>query len=232
MTRSLPLSPTAFEPWVPCPHPHGVLVAARYTRAVPDEVVAASSARELALLGAIHPTRRGEWIAARCCSRSGLLHVGVVAPEVLSTDRGAPNSDSGHSVSLSHKSGLAVALVGAASGPTVGVDVEVSSAWDEDLARKVLTNAERIRAKASAAPGRFVLRLFSAKEAVYKAIDPVLRRTIEWIDVEVGPLREEDGIEFSDVIVRTIGAEPTLSVEAAWIHVGPFLVTTARARRS
>lgn len=221
-----------FEPWLLCDHPHGLLLGARYSRAAPPEVLAMVPEGERALMESVPLARRGQWIAGRACARKGLLQVGALAPEVLSTDRGAPLASSGHSVSISHKAGFAVALITAVPGLTVGVDVEVPGARDGDLAAKVLTRAERDRSNASASPGVLVLRLFSAKEAVYKAVDPLLRRNLEFSDVEILPVGQDGGFEYSGVRVRTKKPEPSLVVQVTWLQAGPFLVTTATASRS
>src|SRR6185369_14309151 len=120
----------------------------------------------------------------------------IDAGPILQTPRGAPLLPEGASGSISHKEGLAVGLAAAAAdvaaGWRVGVDVERIAPRHPDLARYVLRPEERERL-APADPERQaqVLAAFSAKEAIYKALDPFVARLVAFDEVAVA--HRDDG---------------------------------------
>lgn len=134
--------------------------------------------------------RRSSWIGGRTALREALQAQGLSAPEaILSTARGAPRLPPGAAGSISHKACLAVALAAPAGTPaaTIGIDLEELRPLRVDVAGRVLTAAERAGLPASG-PDRdaHLLRLFAAKEAIYKALDPWLGRFIGFQEAEVG----------------------------------------------
>ncbi|HSZ82217.1 MAG TPA: 4'-phosphopantetheinyl transferase superfamily protein [Polyangia bacterium] len=140
------------------------------------------------------PARRVTWVGGRVALRAALADLGVVAPAILSTPRGAPLLPAGIAGSIAHKRTLAVALAARTSGDvTLGVDVEIERAPRVDISPRVLTADERRRVDALAAPARVreVLALFAAKEAVYKGLDPWLGRYVAFQEVELA--RGADG---------------------------------------
>ena len=69
-----------------------------------------------------------------------------------------------------------------------------------------------------------MLRAFALKEAVYKAIDPFLRRHVGFLEVAVWPAADGHAV---------VEAAPAwgLEVEAWWQRRGDHVLCTARARR-
>ena len=137
---------------------------------------------------------------------------------ILPDDRGAPTLPPGWVGSISHKRGLAVALAAPArAGERIGVDVEVRRPPRLDLAPRILTEAERaaIADLEPHARGLAVALRFSLKEAIYKSIDPFLRRYVGFREVAVFP---EDGVAR---VERELGfgqhgaVEPGLAVDVA-----------------
>jgi enterobactin synthetase component D len=160
-------------------------------------VVACDSATEAAL----HPDelarargmfelRRRTFVAGRVALRAALASRGLTAEDAIgSDDRGAPVFGRAR-VSISHKEDVAVGLVVAdADAEHVGIDVEDLSELKLDIAPKVLTAAElEVLAQAVRAGARrdtLIRTAFSMKEAIYKAIDPVVRRYVGFREVEV-----------------------------------------------
>jgi enterobactin synthetase component D len=145
---------------------------------------------EAAFARTLSPVRRAGWVGGRVALRAALdaIGVGTSAP-LLATPRGAPILPAGAVGSVSHKSDLAVALAARAPTPpeaTLGIDVEVVRPFKHDIARHVLTAGERA-ALPPEGPARDteVLRLFSAKEAIYKALDPWVRRFVSFQEAEI-----------------------------------------------
>ena len=160
------------------------------------------------------PVRRREFVTGRTA-----LHAALGDPDtpILADDRGAPVLPAGWVGSLSHKGALAAALAAPAGAGWVGVDIERAAPPRVDIARRVLTPREL-----ACVPdrGRAVTLRFAIKEAIYKAIDPCLRRYVAFTEVE---------LDLSGEACAVTHALP-LAIEAAWReHAGHWLAT-ARAR--
>jgi 4'-phosphopantetheinyl transferase EntD len=156
------------------------------------------------------------------------LHValGDLDTPILADDRGAPLLPAGWVGSISHKGALAAALAAPAGDGWVGVDLERAVPPRMDIARRVLTAREQAAiAHLGEGPdrGRAVTLRFAIKEAIYKAIDPHLRRYVGFTEVEL----DLDGGAGG---ACTISHALPLAIEAAWReHAGHWLAT-ARAR--
>ena len=179
----------------------------------------------------LSPIRRREWVAGRRALRHALAVVApaAAAAPVLADDRGAPVLAAGAVGSISHKRALAVALAAGADGWTVGVDLEVLGPRRVDISERILTTAELATlastTSAGAARDRAVILAFALKEAVYKAIDPHLRRYVGFQEVQVWPAL--DGTARIEPLTDWGG----LSLEASWLELDGNLLCTARARR-
>ncbi len=165
--------------------PHGLCVGI----ALPEDDAASGAAldrllpAERAHAGSLAPARRTTFVGGRLALREALGRAGLDAPAVLPDDRGAPRLPAGIAGSISHKRALAVALVGAGDA-TLGVDVELFDRLPRaDIARHVLTEDER----PEVTDVRELLVRFSIKEAIYKAIDPHVRRFVGFQEVAVRP---------------------------------------------
>ena len=175
------------------------------------------------------PHRAREYLAGRRALRAAIAAVGGIADDagLEADDRGAPVLPPGLVGSISHKRELAVALAARDEGWRVGVDLEQRGKRPFDIARRVMTPPElaAIAHLDGAHRDHAVIRAFALKEAVYKAIDPFLRRYVGFLEVAVWP--DEAG-------GATVEGDPVrgLEVEAGWQLVGEGLVLcTARARR-
>jgi 4'-phosphopantetheinyl transferase EntD len=195
-----------------------------------DAATAALPVDEQARAEAYPPARRGPYVAGRTA-----LHLALDSrAPIASNDRGAPILPDGWVGSISHKGALAAALVAPAGAGVgagvdagvgagvgagfVGVDLERAAAPRVDIASRVLTPREL-----AVVPdrGRAVTLRFSIKEAIYKAIDPFVRRYVGFLEVE---------LDFTGDAV-TVTTELPFAIEATWReHAGHWL-TTARATR-
>jgi 4'-phosphopantetheinyl transferase EntD len=192
-----------------------------------DDALARLHVDERAHAGSLAPIRRRDWTAGRAALRAALDAAGLAcdAP-VLADDRGAPVLPAGVQGSVSHKQGIAVALA-APSGPArIGVDVERHAPTRLDVSSRILTPAEL--ATLSTDPllrGQQVALRFSIKEAIYKAIDPFVRRYVGFREVAVWP--DASGA----AIVEPLSSDLPPTIDAAWILVGDLVIATARATR-
>lgn len=174
----------------------------------------------------LSPVRRAEYISGRTA-----LHLALAAAQghplppvpftdgapILSDDRGAPILPAGWRGSVSHKGSIAAALVAPAGAGHIGIDFERAVSPRGDIGRRILTPREQ-----AALPdrGRAVTLRFAIKEAIYKALDPHLRRYIGFTEVELD-------ITDNAVFVTT---DLPFAIEATWReHAGHWLVT-ARTR--
>ena len=82
-----------------------------------------------------------------------------------------------------------VAATGATEMVSVGLDVEHRRQIDAELVSTIMTLREHARWAAldGEAADRFATMVFTAKEALYKALHPLLDQTIAWHSVLVRP---------------------------------------------
>jgi 4'-phosphopantetheinyl transferase EntD len=186
---------------------------------------------EGAFARSLSPLRRRTWIGGRAALRHALARAGLdVGSAVFADDRGAPALPSGISGSVTHKEGLAAALVARTTGPRVGVDVEHDVAGKQDIASRILADDEVAELAALDAPSRAreVLLRFSAKEAIYKALDPFVRRYVGFKEVSV--VTRADGEAW--VTSRLRDGEGPFAIEVRWRRFDGIVLTTARVERS
>ena len=174
------------------------------------------------------PLRRRTWVGGRVALRQALACARIDAPPVLTDSRGAPTLPDGVAGSISHKHDLAVALVARATA-RIGVDIEVDEARARDISSKVLTDDEavEIESMVGSARAREVLLRFSAKEAIYKALDPFVRRYVGFREVAVTP--HPDG--GARVTARLRESEGPFAIDVRWLRWERFVLTTARVTR-
>jgi 4'-phosphopantetheinyl transferase EntD len=179
--------------------------------------------------GALPVARRAQWVAGRRALREAIASLGGVgAGAILPDDRGAPILPPGFAGSVSHKGQLAVALAARAEGFRIGVDLERVTPRPMDLAARILTADERARLDETPEHLREaeVLWAFSTKEAVYKALDPFVRRFVGF--QEVATWRGVDGRAFATL--RLKGGEGPFAVEVDWMRRGDWIITSARVQ--
>jgi 4'-phosphopantetheinyl transferase EntD len=136
---------------------------------------------------------------------------------ILPDDRGAPVLPAGWVGSISHKGELAAAVVTRNTGARVGIDLERAAPPRQAIERRVLGERER-----AAITGAHITLAFAIKEAIYKAIDPFVRRYVGFTEVE---------LELGEAGVCTVSTALPFRVEAWWReHEGYWLATAVVAR--
>jgi enterobactin synthetase component D len=199
-----------------------------------DEAIAAMAAERLLpeereVAAALGPVRRRGWIGGRVAMREALARIGKRAPPILADERGAPRLPPGLAGSISHKEHVAVALVTADEEGKVGVDVEVDAPRTRDIAARVLRPEERtaLEGMGEEEKARAVLLRFSAKEAVYKALDPYVKRYVGFLEIAV--VLNADGT--GEVTPHLPEGEGAFVFEVRWMRREGLLLTTARVKR-
>jgi enterobactin synthetase component D len=206
--------------------PHGLCVGVTLPGGAsgPGDVVGLDPAeqRHAATLG---QHRRTTWIAGRLALRAALAGLGVDAAAILADERGAPVLPRGVVGSISHKRDLAVAMVAIDTGFTLGVDIERCAPSPYDIGRRVLARDEQgeLAELDELERGLGVMLRFSLKEAIYKAIDPVLRRHVGFGEVMVTP-RDDGTAEVRHCLERPF------EIHGWWTIRDQHFLTSARAR--
>ena len=218
MPTAIPGSPQApFSCAFVRPVRFGVLAGVHLSpeaRSVEEEVLARLHPDEAAQARSLKVRRQIEWTGGRLAYRIARGDGSPSWEPLLSGAGGEPIGPSDQAVSLSHKSDLALALVGRRTEGTLGVDLETLGRERLAIASHVLGPEEQEQFKAL--PGgeqwRHLVSVFSLKEATYKAIYPHVRRYVAFTEarVELGsapqielflrepsvPLRLEADLEF------------------------------------
>jgi len=188
------------------------------------------SDRELERLAALSfDRRRRKWLLGRLAGKRVLAELlaragePVPPPDAITIDNdpaGAPFATFAdgrrvpYCLSLSHREGIALAVVASEPGVTLGADLETVAPRDPALVRQFFTDPEQalVAAAARGDRDRLVARLWSAKESVTKALGVGLRvdtRTIEVMG-EGGPAWPAAPPGFRALDVRLLVAGPGL----------------------
>ena len=142
---------------------------------------------EAELVSRAVPRRRREFAAGRACARLGLSRLGFPPAPLLSGSDRAPIWPEGAVGSITHCPGYAAAAVArAADMRALGIDAEVNQPLPEGVAELVCSPAER--AWAAAAPAgliNWMTLVFSAKESVFKAWQPLTGDWLGYLDAEL-----------------------------------------------
>jgi enterobactin synthetase component D len=212
--------------------PHGRCVGVRLPEAVGVIEALAEAAllpEERAYASSLGAVRRRTWMGGRIALRQALARAGIDAPPVLADGRGAPALPPGVAGSISHKEDMAVALVAREPRAKVGVDIERDAPGTRDISRKVLTDEElaELAKLGSTERAREVLLRFSAKEAIYKALDPFVKRYVAFREVALTP--RADGT--SAVTPLLPAAEGAFAVDVRWLRRDGTILTTARVEK-
>lgn len=128
--------------------------------------------------------RRSEYLAGRLCAALALRSAGL--PETVGQAGRAPVWPTGAVGSISHSDTRVVAVVSRGHAG-LGVDVEplMTAAAADDIRALILTPAEAALRPAGLTVLAFLTLVFSAKEALYKALSGQLARMPAFLDVVV-----------------------------------------------
>lgn len=139
--------------------------------------------QERALTTEMVDSRREEFLTGRTCARLALRQLGLPDRPLLRGEDRAPKWPTAVAGSISHCAGACVAAVGSGAAYFgIGVDVERRNAVASELQRLVATPAEIARFSDGEDWGTLA---FSAKESVFKCINPPTGIWLEFHDVEL-----------------------------------------------
>jgi len=220
--------------------PHGRCVGVRIPASAEKAHLAGLADEELAFLETLSPARRPTWLAGRIALHSALRDLGLDHGPILVTRQGAPELPQTAVGSISHKRTLAVALAAPkVDGLSLGVDIEPipgqppspnESGWDNrpDISSRVMTPAElaTLAAVPEGLRRRQVVLHFSIKEALYKAINPLLGRYVSFQEATVLPHRDGSVA----VTLALSKGEGPFAAEARFTEVDGHILVTAAIR--
>jgi 4'-phosphopantetheinyl transferase EntD len=166
--------------------------------------------------GIRHHERRKEWLATRALS--GFL----TGQEPGESAVGIPLWSDGWRGSISHKAGHVALWVSLGGELTCGVDLEDSREFEAELSLKFM-NSEELRLSSSMIRSTSSALVFAAKEAIYKALCPLVGRKFYF---EAVYLKEVIGGQ-GDYLLKFIVAE-SLSPE---VPIGVEVFVAAKSIR-
>ncbi len=210
----------------------GIAVASRAAMIDPD--AATPYPEELALVTSAGGARRAEVLTGRALARAVLAELGgPEGPIGRRADR-SPDWPDGFGGSISHAGGWCLVVVARLSeGWGVGLDIEADRPLAAEVAARVLRPAERSRL-AAGAPPRGETIAFSAKESVFKAVNPLTGRWLEHHDVGLDLATDAEAdrgtfeVSWPGRGGRALG---DLSLAGRWLRAGHFVATGCVARR-
>jgi 4'-phosphopantetheinyl transferase EntD len=197
----------------------------------PESALAELAADERAAALAMLPRRRRTWTGGRIALRRALRAASGDGPwpAIGVDDRGAPVLPAGLSGSIAHKDEVAAAIAATGDGRAVGLDLEPRRPMKLALSSRVLCDDEAEHLARTlvdgADRGLELARRFAAKEAIYKAIDPSLRRYVGFREVALAG----DARGYEVELRFAPGARAPRAVEVRVLDAGDVLVALARA---
>ncbi|PYY00954.1 MAG: hypothetical protein DMG64_03980 [Acidobacteria bacterium] len=138
--------------------------------------------------------RLREWASGRRAARLALKQLGFEnSPPILRGDGGEPLWPEGVVGSITHCYPWSLAMVVRSSAPlSIGIDLESQLRMGKvDISSVVCRKPELEWIFADGDCQARLMMIFSAKEAVYKALHPVCRKYIDFQDVELSWVPEE-----------------------------------------
>jgi 4'-phosphopantetheinyl transferase EntD len=152
-------------------------------RVIRDGDEASLLPEEARSIPARQPAMRRASGAARWIAHGLVAELGVNDVAILRAPSGAPVWPDGTTGSLAHDDEMAVAAVAPVGHVgSLGIDVEPAQPLPDDIFALVATPADQTDAADRHLAGRI---LFSAKEAVYKAVYPLDRQVLGYEDITV-----------------------------------------------
>ena len=208
---------------------HGRCVGVRLPAAeaeVDALAVAVLAPEERDFASGLSPRRRRTWVGGRIAMREAFVRAALSPWPVLGDTRGAPVLPPGITGSITHKESLAAALVAREPLARIGVDLELDVARTTDISSRVLADDEaaELAGLNPRAHEREVLLRFSSKEAIYKALDPFVRRFVGFKEVSLS-MRSGGG---ASVTARLRAGEGPFSIEVRWRRFDGIVLATAR----
>ncbi len=210
--------------------PHGVVAAELFE----DPPGLAPHPLEAPLVAKAVDKRKREFTSARHCARVAMGKLGVEPAPVMRGKSGAPQWPKGVVGSLTHCDGYRGAVLGyAMQVRSVGIDAEPHGPLPEGVLDAVSIESERNwLAGTDRAEMHWDRLLFCAKEATYKAWEPLTGRWLGFEDAHITFERTGTGPDLSGTFTstllvpgETLDGPPLTSFHGRWMVDGGLIVT-------
>ena len=155
--------------------------------------LSALSVEEREHIGRAVESRQFAYSTGRYLAKSALADIGVEVSSIPTHASRRPLWPDGVVGSITHSRRYAMAVVGVRSGLAgIGVDFEVAGRVTEDIAETVMSADERdwcqalsLRGASGSCPRTAYTANFSAKEAVFKAVNPIVGLMVGFREVQI-----------------------------------------------
>ena len=142
------------------------------------------SENEKKLVKSVSASRRHEFSSGRRVARAAMQAIGIQPAEILAAER-RPMWPEHVAGSIAHSRTIAVSAVSSRERHRgLGIDVIPVTAVSEKTGARVLSENE-LRWVRELGPGEWRTAVFSAKEAIYKAVNPLVGEFLGFNEVEV-----------------------------------------------
>ncbi|MBT9548239.1 MAG: 4'-phosphopantetheinyl transferase superfamily protein [Candidatus Sericytochromatia bacterium] len=159
------------------------------------------------LLSAV-PKRQSLYLTGRYCAREALKQAGwTPQPEITTGPVGEPIWPPGWVGSITHsQTHVSVAIAAATAYRGLGLDNEtpMSEKTLQAVKDKISTPSERQKQPQNMSEQVYYTLLFSAKESLYKALYPTVRR---FFDFQAAELHQRDAGRFEIALIETLHPE-------------------------
>jgi 4'-phosphopantetheinyl transferase EntD len=155
----------------------------------------------------VHPRRKEEFLLGRTAAHSALRQLG--SEELVAVRRGARNEPiwpDGFTGSITHcYPWTVVAVARRQQIRAIGIDLENMERMKTEDVRGVICGPAELNWVAERDSVERLTRLFSAKEAIFKALYPLCSRYFDFLDVELKWTKSADG--FSGALLTTLSSD-------------------------
>jgi enterobactin synthetase component D len=183
---------------------------------------------EIALARPLKPRRQVTFVGGRIAMRRAMGDDSFNDQPLLIDALGAPKMPCSWVGSISHKNQIAVAIAAKGGGAHVGVDIEAAAPSKHKIQKMILRpeEEENLGGLKDVSQDEEVLLRFSLKEAVYKSLNPFLKRYVGFKEVATQPL---DG-GMGEVHYFLDGSVSRFETEITWRREGGYFLTTAKTK--
>jgi 4'-phosphopantetheinyl transferase EntD len=153
------------------------------TKPRPDEILLPTEVSATARMGSI---RLESFRHGRYCARQALAQIGKPGQAVPMGPAREPIWPSGTTGSITHAGSCALAAAACTTSIRgIGIDMEHARQLDYGAAKLICTAGEMAWVKSQSPPLDDPTLIFCIKESIYKCIWPLVRRFVDFLEVEV-----------------------------------------------
>jgi enterobactin synthetase component D len=183
-------------------------------------------------LSAATPKRRTEFLAGRLCATKAIqdFHPDWTGQVGINPD-GSPRWPEGLVGSITHTQGFASAAV-APNGDWLNIGMDSERTTEADVLKAagrivIREDERRLRARLPVPDDQFIALIFSAKESIYKCLNPLIKRSLDYSTVILDDIDYQNRLfkfHLSDSIAQRIlmfcPVQGRFEFKGGFIHTG------------